>query len=205
MGLITKLKSAIKTLVGRDQSSISRNLKLGLVSIGDSSETQGVILEIRAEDKKTYFTVGDNTIVSGHFVIENSSGSISIGSNSFIGGGMFVSAKGISIGNDVMISWGCTFMDNDAHSLDWKNRKNDVRDWKRGLDEDKIGKYKDWSTVGADQIIVRDKAWVGFNCIILKGINIGEGAIVAAGSVVTKNVEPYTLVGGNPARFIKAL
>jgi acetyltransferase-like isoleucine patch superfamily enzyme len=39
----------------------------------------------------------------------------------------------------------------------------------------------------------------------LKDITIGEGAVVAAGSVVTKDVEPYTLVGGNPARFIKKL
>ncbi|MBW7952730.1 MAG: antibiotic acetyltransferase, partial [Chitinophagaceae bacterium] len=39
--------------------------------------------------------------------------------------------------------------------------------------------------------------------IILKGVTIGEGAIVAAGSVVTKDVAPYTIVGGNPAKFIK--
>ena len=41
------------------------------------------------------------------------------------------------------------------------------------------------------------------NCIILKGVTIGEGAVVAAGSVVTKDVPPYTMVGGNPARKIK--
>jgi acetyltransferase-like isoleucine patch superfamily enzyme len=52
-------------------------------------------------------------------------------------------------------------------------------------------------------IIIEDDVWIGACAIILKGVTIGEGAIVAAGSVVTKNVEPYSLVGGNPAKLIK--
>ena len=46
--------------------------------------------------------------------------------------------------------------------------------------------------------------WIGCNCIILKGVTIGEGAVVAAGSVVTKDVPPKALVGGNPAKIIKS-
>lgn len=45
--------------------------------------------------------------------------------------------------------------------------------------------------------------WIGANCIILPGISIGEGAVVAAGSVVTKDVPPFAIVGGNPARLIR--
>ena len=52
-------------------------------------------------------------------------------------------------------------------------------------------------------IKICSKAWIGMNCIILKGVTIGEGAIVAAGSVVTKDVKPWTMVGGNPAVYIK--
>jgi acetyltransferase-like isoleucine patch superfamily enzyme len=48
-------------------------------------------------------------------------------------------------------------------------------------------------------------AWIGAGAIILPGITVGENAVVAAGAVVTKNVEPNTIVGGNPAKFIKAL
>lgn len=51
-------------------------------------------------------------------------------------------------------------------------------------------------------IIIEDEVWIGCNAIILSGITIGKGAIVAAGSVVTKDVKPYTIVGGNPAKFI---
>ncbi len=52
-------------------------------------------------------------------------------------------------------------------------------------------------------IYIEDNVWIGTNCIILAGVRIGEGSIVAANSVVNKDVEPYTIVGGSPAKFIK--
>lgn len=51
-------------------------------------------------------------------------------------------------------------------------------------------------------INVKDRAWIGPNVIILHGVTVGEGAVVAAGAVVTKDVPPYTLVGGVPAKVI---
>lgn len=64
---------------------------------------------------------------------------------------------------------------------------------------------KNWSVVKSALIVIKDKVWIGVGCKILKGVTIGEGAVVAAGSVVTKDVASWTLVGGNPARFIKSL
>ena len=55
----------------------------------------------------------------------------------------------------------------------------------------------------AGRITVGDNVWIGANCSILQGVNIGEGAIVAAGSVVTKDVPPYKIYGGVPAKEIK--
>lgn len=52
-------------------------------------------------------------------------------------------------------------------------------------------------------IIVKDDVWIGTNSLILSGVVIGQGAIVGAGSVVTKDVPPYAVVGGNPARVLK--
>lgn len=52
-------------------------------------------------------------------------------------------------------------------------------------------------------IVIGANAWVAGWAIVLPGVTIGEGAVVAAGAVVTKDVEPWTVVGGNPARFIK--
>lgn len=51
--------------------------------------------------------------------------------------------------------------------------------------------------------MIHDNVWIGTRATILKGVTIGEGAIVAAGAVVTKNVPPHTLVGGVPAKIIK--
>ena len=53
------------------------------------------------------------------------------------------------------------------------------------------------------KIIIEDDVWIGMNSLIMSGIKIGKGAIIAAGSVVTKSIEPYSIVGGNPAKFIK--
>ena len=59
----------------------------------------------------------------------------------------------------------------------------------------------DWK--GLDlKVVVGDDVWIGYGAIILSGVTIGEGAVVASGAVVTKDVEPYMVVGGNPARTI---
>jgi acetyltransferase-like isoleucine patch superfamily enzyme len=84
----------------------------------------------------------------------------------------------VTIGNEVIIAWDCVIMDRDYHSV-------------AGAAE---------ATKG---VTISDHVWIGCRAIILKGVQIGEGAIVGAGSVVTSDVEPYTLVAGNPARVIK--
>lgn len=53
------------------------------------------------------------------------------------------------------------------------------------------------------KVIIGQDVWIGANCVVLAGVNVGEGAVIAAGSVVTKDVEPFTMVGGAPAKLIK--
>lgn len=52
-------------------------------------------------------------------------------------------------------------------------------------------------------IVVEDDVWIGANAVVVDGVRIGQGAIVAAGAVVTKNVESFSIVGGNPAKLIR--
>lgn len=59
----------------------------------------------------------------------------------------------------------------------------------------------DWKGLGL-KAVVGDDVWIGYGAVILSGVSIGEGSIVASGSVVTKDVPPYTIVGGNPAKKI---
>ena len=62
----------------------------------------------------------------------------------------------------------------------------------------------DYNWKGLDQnIIIEDDVWIGLGSIILSGVKVGAGSIIGAGSVVTKNVEPYSIYGGNPAKKIR--
>lgn len=64
-----------------------------------------------------------------------------------------------------------------------------------------LGKKNEAWSKGA--IIIEDDVWIGTNSLILSGVRVGKGSIIAAGSVITKDVEPYSVVGGNPAKLIK--
>ena len=87
-------------------------------------------------------------------------------------------ADSISIGNYVIISWDCTILDRDYHGTNGEKEKT-------------------------NPVIIGDRVWIGCKSIILKGVTIGEGSVVAAGAVVTENVPPFSLVAGNPAKIKK--
>ncbi|WP_303303991.1 acyltransferase [Flavivirga jejuensis] len=211
MRLIKKTIKKIAFSFNKKKPIVKEKLDLfretGLIHIGNNSDTKNVHVEIRKRiDNKQFLTIGTESVISGSFFFENEKGVISIGDRTFIGGGgKFVSINNISIGNDVLISWGCTFMDNDGHSLIWNERKDDVIEWKKGLDENRVGHYKKWSNVKSLPIVVEDKVWIGFEVVILKGVRIGEGAVIGSRSVVTKDVPKWTIVAGNPAQVIREI
>ncbi|MGI0134333.1 MAG: acyltransferase [Candidatus Micrarchaeaceae archaeon] len=130
-------------------------------------------------------------------VFERAGARLNIGDRTFLGNGLIAVAGTIDIGSDVMLGWGVTVVDHNSHSVRYSERRGDTERWLRGK--------KEWSVVKIAKVRIEDKAWIGFNAAILKGVTIGEGAVVAAGSVVTKSVPPWTLVGGNPARVIREL
>lgn len=196
--MLQKLKLILKKLFKSTVTPIA--------TIGQNSITDGLCVNIRrGESNPSRFRVGQNSIVSGQFTLETEEAKISIGDNTFIGGGAFISAKEIEIGSDILISWGCTFIDTNAHSTKWEERAEDVKDWHRGLKSNEVGKFKDWSNVRSKKITIQDKAWIGFDCKILKGVTVGEGAIIAAGSVVVSDVPNYSVFAGNPAKFVKSV
>lgn len=65
------------------------------------------------------------------------------------------------------------------------------------------GNHSDRDTNSKGSIIVEDEVWIGYGAIILSGVTIGKGSIIAAGAIVVRDVPPYAIVGGNPARFIR--
>ena len=141
--------------------------------------------------------VGQGSIVEGSITFDKEGASVRIGERVFIGGSLLVCADSIEIGDDVLISWGCTVVDHNSHAIGWKDRSQDVGKWFDGI--------KDWSAVQTAPVKIGARVWLGFNVIVLKGVTIGEGAVIGAGSVVTKDVPPYTIVAGNPARIIREI
>ncbi|SEG18687.1 acyltransferase [Flavobacterium urumqiense] len=133
--------------------------------------------------------VGNNCIIE-HGVYFHYDGiysqgpSIIIGDHVFIGNNTeFNITNKISIGNHSLIAAGCRFVDHN-HGTEKKTLiRNQV-----------APKY---------EIILEKDVWLGCNVVVLKGVCIGEGAVIAAGSVVVKSIPAYEIWGGVPAKFIK--
>jgi len=138
---------------------------------------------------------GKGNILNCRFSFDRPAARIIIGNRCYIGKSHLVAAQKITLGDDVVVSWGVTIVDHNSHSLNADIRKNDVLAWGQG--------EKDWTDIDIKAVTIQDKVWIGFNAIILKGVTLGEGAIIGAGSVVTKDVPPYSIVGGNPAKIIR--
>lgn len=108
-------------------------------------------------------------------------GKLIIGDNTFINVGTIVSARfQVKIGENVQIAPGVIIMDSDFHGVDDRDAE-----------------------VIPTPITIGDNVWLATRAIILKGVTIGEGSTIATGAVVTKNVPPYSLAAGVPARVIK--
>jgi glycosyltransferase involved in cell wall biosynthesis/carbonic anhydrase/acetyltransferase-like protein (isoleucine patch superfamily) len=173
---------------------------------GAGTRLEALYIDVRVDiQNRPYVNIGEHSHVGGTFVFERGVGEITIGNRSSIGGGCkFICTQegGIHIGNNVMLSWDCTVMDSDSHSLNPELRASDAYDWKAGVDANRIGVYKDWSQVASAPIHIEDNVWVGFESAILKGVHIGKGAIIGARSMVTRNVAPFCIYAGTPAKFI---
>lgn len=141
--------------------------------------------------------IGENSIINCRIDFDNPSGTVTIGDRTYLGASHIVCHTNIEIGSDVIVSWGVTIVDHNSHSLQWRHRKHDVSQWANGK--------KNWGHVKVAPVKICDKVWIGFGASIMKGITVGEGAILAAGAVVTRDVPPYCIVGGNPAQVIREL
>lgn len=114
----------------------------------------------------------------------NENSNIKIGNNVFIGHACeFVCSNNIEIRNNCLIASKTTFNDtgHEFSKLDLINIQ----------------------PITSGEIIIEEDVWIGTSCVILKGVTIGEGSVIAAGSVVNKSIPPYQVWAGVPARFIK--
>ncbi len=108
-----------------------------------------------------------------------------------------VSAKLVKIGNYCIMGRDVYISDTNEHPISPEQRLKCTKDYWNMKNVDR------YTLVESDPVIIGDNVWIGERAIILKGVNIGDNAIVAAGSVVTKSIPNNSLVAGNPAKIIK--
>ncbi|MDP4201575.1 MAG: acyltransferase [Bacteroidota bacterium] len=144
--------------------------------------------------------IGERTIIEGRLLVFNYGGKIQIGKNVYVGAGSQIwSGESVEIGNNVLISHNVNIIDTNSHEIDHIEREE------RYNALIKYGHPKDKASIVTGKITIEDNVWISFGSIILKNVKIGKGAIIGAGSMVTKDVPPFTLVAGNPAVVIKTL
>lgn len=151
---------------------------------------------LRVGARNGTLSIGAQSIVECR-VSFDAPGTVRIGDRSYIGASRLVCHTGIDIGNDVIISWDVTIVDHNSHAIDWARRRDDIALWHEGR--------KSWAGVAIAPVVIEDKVWIGFGASVLKGVRLGTGAIVGAQAVVTRDVAPFTVVAGNPARVIREL
>jgi acetyltransferase-like isoleucine patch superfamily enzyme len=163
--------------------------------VGINTEIVGA-LEIRKEGGE--ISVGNDCLIEGYVVCENEESKIVMGNNVYIGGSTVIDcAKSIIIEDDVLISYHVTIADTDGHSIKFSVRKNDLQAFRLG--------NVNWSLIPSKSILIKRGAWIGARSVILKGVTIGEGAIIGAGAVVTCNVPAWHIVAGNPAQIVRKI
>ncbi|MEK5204714.1 DapH/DapD/GlmU-related protein [Bacillus sp. FSL R10-2789] len=132
--------------------------------------------------KKFFYHVGKNTNIRPNIYVSNGK-NITIGNNSGIGERAYLQdVDQIIIGNDVLMASEVAI-----YTANHKSNK---------------GKLIREQGLYTKKVIIEDDVWIGTRVIILPGVKIGQGAIIGAGAVVAKDVDPYTVVGGVPARVI---
>lgn len=132
--------------------------------------------------KGAQFDSGGFTMYEGASVVVLDGGHLKVGRNSYMNDGLIQCASNIVIGDDCAIAGSVLIQDTDFHPT---------------LDEN--GRERPF----VKPITIGNHVWICAKATILKGVTIGDGAIIAAGAVVTKDVPPHCLVGGNPGRVIK--
>ena len=143
--------------------------------------------------------IGAFTHIRGELLTFGHGGKITIGDYCYVGEQTRIwSAMSINIGNRVLLAHNVNIFDNLTHPINSKERHEQFKAIITSGHPKKIN-------LSESPIVISDDVWIGCLSIVLPGITIGEGAIIGAGSVVTKDVPSWTIVAGNPAKVIREI
>jgi acetyltransferase-like isoleucine patch superfamily enzyme len=143
--------------------------------------------------------IGRHSHIRGELMIFGHGGRISIGEWCYVGVGTRIwSAGSIEIGNRVLISHSVNIFDNLTHPLKAADRHEQAKQIFTSGHPREI-------SLDEKPVKIGDDAWIGACAMILRGVSVGEGGVVAAGAVVTRDVPAYSIVAGNPAVVVREL
>ena len=140
----------------------------------------------------------EGVFIDGILEVYNN-GFLTIDNYTFFGNSRIYCANKISIGKGCWIADHVFIMDSNLHPISAKRRLQDGIDLSKGIFPDV------YCDIPNAPVTIKDTVWIGVNSVITKGVTIGEGAIIGAGSVVKKDIPPWTIVAGNPARVIREI
>lgn len=144
---------------------------------------------------ETGLIVGENTALAGVRLEVDEDGCIEIGADCYLAEASLMCVHRITLGDRVIVAALASIADSDFHPLDPVLRARDCLALAPGSTLSR-------PRIEARPVVIEDDVWIGFGATILKGVRVGRGAIVSAGSVVTRDVPTDTLVAGNPARVL---
>ena len=147
---------------------------------------------------KSQIKIGNNVTIVRAKIFAFNLGKIIIGKYSYIGKNTQIdSCAEVKIGNYCMISNNVLIQDHNSHPINKLDRRKQLiklQDRPTNVNESATKK-----------IIIGDDVWIGTDSTILKGVTIGNGSIIAARAVVTKNIPPNSIVAGNPGKIVKKI
>ena len=127
-------------------------------------------------------------------------GTCTVGDFTLLNGALLMAEERIEIGSYCLMSWNVGIADSDFHPIDPAQRMQDALALAPYYE-----KRPARPALRTAPVRIRDNVWVGMGAVILKGVEIGENSVVAAGAIVTKSVPPNVVVAGNPAVVVKQL
>jgi acetyltransferase-like isoleucine patch superfamily enzyme len=178
----------VQRLIGRATCRLEPNAKLSRTArirnvFGDSER----------------IVVGKHTLVQGELMVFAHGGRLVIGEWCYVGESSRIwSATSITIGDRVLISHSVNIFDSLTHPIRAAERHEQARQILTQGHPRKI-------SLDESPVKICDDAWIGAGAIVLRGVTVGQGGVVAAGAVVTKDVLPYSIVAGNPAVLVREL
>lgn len=170
-----------KKHIFKKKSTLGINVKIGFMASISNQIKSSII-------------IGNNSSLHAQLIC-SANGSIKIGNYCSIRYKTLIESETcVKIGNYVIISNNVIISDNNSHSTSFIKRR-------KMLESGEYGELWLWNQSDSSEITIQDDVWIGRNSFILKGVNIGRGSIIASGTVVTKNVPPYSLCYGNPCQI----